>query len=125
MKAKTPQELSGLRKLIFDVVQVNQGIQDDVSKVIEAVWYCQGWDDSKSLSWNIKQVSHAETITRRLRELHEWGLISYSKKGLARRETAYRNETNLHSSYEKTMATISEPKFMMKVIDGERVMIRL
>ena len=123
MKAKTVEELSGLRKLIFDLIQTNQGIQNDVSKVVEAVWYRQGWDDNKSLSWNISRVSHAETVTRRLRELHAWGLISYSKEALARREAAYRNEQNTHSTYEQTMAAIVKPKYIEKIVDGERIII--
>ena len=54
-------------------------------RLLEAVWLAEGWDNTKSLYWNLQRVSHPESISRARRKLHELGLIKYSEEALERR----------------------------------------
>lgn len=118
-------KLTPKQQLVYDVILLNPGVQNNESDLIEAVWRYEGWDDSKGLSWNISRVTHAETISRRRRELYNLGLITYSDQALKSRTEACKKEQNAHSTYEEVMAAIVKPKFIMKVVDGERIMVRL
>lgn len=117
-------KLTKAQQLIYTVIQNNPGVQNDEVSLIEAVYYHQGWDESKSLYWNLSRVMHPESISRRRRELYNMGLIEYSDKALKSRTDAYKNERNDHSGYEKKMADIiAIPRTPIEVTndDGERV----
>lgn len=116
-------KLTKTQSLIYKVIQQNPGVENDEMKLIEAVWNFQGWDDTKSLYWNLTRVIHPESISRRRRELYNMGLITYSNKALRERTIAFKKEVNIHSYYEQDMAEIVKPKQYIEVIDGEMVMV--
>lgn len=98
---------------------------DDDSLLLERYWVeIDGWDDTKSLYWNLQHMTNPETITRRRRTAFTLGLITYSDATLKYRTKAFKNELNDHSDYEKTMAEIVKPKTLVEITndDGERVM---
>ena len=79
---------------ILDVIEANPGIQNDEMKLLEAVWLAEGWDQSKSLSFNLIRVTHPETISRCRRLLHEKEYITYSEKSDKKRYKTYIEMTN-------------------------------
>ena len=115
--------LTRKQQLVYNVILLNPGVQNNESDLIEAVWRYEGWDDSKGLSWNISRTTHAETISRRRREHYHLGLITYSDQALKSRTEAYQKEQNTHSVHEQAMAAIVKPKYIEKLVDGERIII--
>lgn len=115
--------LTKAQQLVLRVIQANEGVQNDETKLLEAVWYFEGWDDSKSLYWNLSRVTHPETISRARRKLHELGLISYSKDAERARYEAYKKDTNTYSDHEQTEANIVSPRMHAEFVDGETIMI--
>lgn len=109
------------RKLVLDTIKENPGVQNDISKLIEAVWHKEGWDYTKRLYWNISRVTHPETITRRLRELHEAGLVEYSPGALKTRTNAFKKERDMHSGHESKTAKIVNPRVENR--DGEWIVV--
>lgn len=86
-------DLNGVKKNVYDVIKRNPRAADDDAILIERYWIeINGWDETKSLYWNIPQMTHPETITRRRRELHAAGIIKYSEDADKRRSNAFRNE---------------------------------
>jgi len=61
-----------------------EAVNDD-AVLLDAVWRLLGWDESKSLLYNLKRLPRPESITRARRKLHEDGKIVYSKLALERR----------------------------------------
>lgn len=90
-------DLNRKMKLVYDVIQLNPGVQNNDADLVAAVWRHEGWDDRLSLENNIARVTRSETITRRRRQLHETGLITYSKDALGTRKEAFTNERHAHS----------------------------
>jgi hypothetical protein len=81
------------RKNVYDVIQRNPMAANDDAVLLERYWIeVDGWDESKSLYWNLSRCTRPETITRRRRELHNLGLIKYTKKADKQREEAFGNE---------------------------------
>ena len=89
-----PNTLTAKQQHIKNVIDANPGVQDDEMKLLEAVWLVEGWDQTKSLYWNLTRVTHPETISRCRRFLHEKGYITYSKKAEEKRYTTYIEMTN-------------------------------
>lgn len=93
--------LNKKQKLVYDVIMANPGVQNNDADLIAAVWRHEGWSDARGLEQNLATVTRSETITRRRRDLHTLGLITYSKDALEERSEAYENERNNHSEYEQ------------------------
>jgi len=55
------------------------------------------WDYSESLKENLRRLPREGSITRRRRELHQYGYIEYSKEKKTEREEAFNNEVAMHS----------------------------
>jgi len=91
-------KMNKLQKLVYKVIQENPGVQDDDARLIAAVWRECGWDDGVSLEDNIAYMPRSESITRRRRELHERGLITYSKDADLSRYDAFISERDMHSN---------------------------
>lgn len=89
--------ISKKQKLVYDVIKLNPGVQNNDAQLIAAVWRYEGWNDSISLEDNIRRVTRPGTITRRRRDLHDLGLITYSKDADKTRYDAFKNERNEHS----------------------------
>lgn len=85
-------KLNRLQRLVFNVIRANPGVENNEAALTAAVWRVQGWSEFNSLEENLARVSNPETISRRRRELHQKGLITYSKEALTMREEAFRNE---------------------------------
>jgi len=93
--------LSKKLKLVYDVIQLNPGCQNNDSDLIAAVWRYENWSDGRSLEENISRVTRSETITRRRRDLANMGLITYSDEAMKTRTDAFKNERDNHSTYEQ------------------------
>lgn len=91
--------LTKKRQLVLNVINANPGCQNDAADLIAAVWRTEGWNDARSLEDNLRKVTRPETITRRCRELHEAGLITYSKEANDIRMEAFTNERDAHSTF--------------------------
>lgn len=92
--------LNRKQKLVYEVIMANPGVQNDDVALLEAVWTREGWQEGKSLYWNLSRVTRSETITRRRRDLHQMGLIEYSKEADNERMEAFENERDQHSQGE-------------------------
>lgn len=90
---------SKIRNLVLECYYENNNVVNDRTTLIAAVWRKCGWDDSYSLEENLQRVPSAESITRRLRELHEEDLIVYSSDELERRIEAFKKERDIHGVY--------------------------
>lgn len=73
---------------------------NDDSILLERYWKREGWDESKSLFYNLSHVTHPETITRRRRQAFNLGLITYTDKAFEERMDAMKNEREQHSDYD-------------------------
>lgn len=119
------------QKVLDAVVRIcNQypNAANDDFLLLERYWIeIDGWDNTKSLYWNLQRVTNPETITRRRRTAFNLNLITYSDETLQYRTKAFKNERNDNSNYEKTMAEIVKPKMLVEItnIDGERVMMEV
>ena len=116
-------KLTKSEQLVLKVIRTNPGIQDEEMKLLEAVWKTQGWDDSKSLYWNLSRSMHAETAARARRRLHELGLIEYSPSALRRRTKRYKTETERLSKKDITADIVNPKKMSIRTyfLDGEWV----
>lgn len=86
-------DLNQKQKNVLAVIRENPWTADDEAALLDIYWHkFDDWDDTKSLYWNLSKSTRPETITRRRRELHDMGLITYSKDSQARREEAFNNE---------------------------------
>lgn len=92
--------INKMQQFVYDVIQAHPGVQNNDSELVAACWREQGWSDSRSLEENIKRVSRGESLCRRRRELHQMGLITYSKEAQESRQEAFENEQNIHSTHE-------------------------
>lgn len=90
---------SKIRNIVLECYYEDNNVVNDRTALIAAVWRKSGWDDSRSLEENLMRVPSAESITRRLRELHQEGLIEYSSDELERRTEAFKTEQEIHSSH--------------------------
>lgn len=85
MKNLTPKD-----KRVLKVIEDNPGCQNDDARLLDVFWHqADGWDDTKSLYWNLSKVTPAESITRSRRKLHELGYIKYSKDADTAREKKF------------------------------------
>ena len=86
-------DLNKKQRNVYQVIQRNPSAANDDAILLERYWVeVDGWDESKSLYWNLSRVTRPETITRRRRELYNMGLITYSEAADKSREEAYINE---------------------------------
>jgi len=122
-------KLTSNEQYVLQVIKDNPGVQDEEMKLLEAVWLKQGYDETKSLYWNLTRVMHAETVARARRKLHEYGLIEYSPTALRRRTKRYKAEIERHSGgsvTEKIVYGHNPIVGRVKLVtreDGERVVI--
>lgn len=93
-------DINKKQALVFRVITLNPGCQNNDAELIAAVWRYENWDDSAALEENIARVTRPETICRRRRELHQMGLITYSKDAMKQREDAFTSERDHASAHE-------------------------
>lgn len=88
-------DLKGKQKAVYEVIQRNPEAANNDAILLERYWIeVDGWDEDKSLYWNLSKCTRPETITRRRRELFNMGLITYSDAADKMRDEAYVNEKN-------------------------------
>ena len=87
-------KLSKNQQLVINAYKNDPKCVNDEDLLLEAVWLKQGWDNTKSLYWNLQRVSHPESLSRARRKLHELGLIKYSDEALERRTGYYKQMTD-------------------------------
>ena len=87
-------KLTAKEQHVFNIIEANPGVQNDDMKLLEAVWRAEGWEDGKSLFWNLTRVTHPETISRSRRRLHEKGYITYTKDVEQKRYEQFMEMTN-------------------------------
>lgn len=85
-------DLNKKQRLVYEVIQEYPEAANSEVILLERVWQREGWDESKSLYWNLSHVTRPETISRRRRELYNLGLITYSTKAETERTEAFNNE---------------------------------
>ena len=86
-------DLNKIQRNVLAVIQRNPNAANDDALLLERYWVeIENWDDTKSLYWNLSRSTHAETITRRRRELFNLGLIQYSDEADKERMEAFKNE---------------------------------
>jgi len=84
------RRLSKNQQLVMDAYNADPGCVNEEHRLLEFVWSQQGWDNTKSLYWNLQRVSHPESLSRARRLLHEKGLITYSDEATERRMGYYK-----------------------------------
>lgn len=99
--------LTKKQKLVYAVIQDYPQAANDDAMLLERVWQREGWDESKSLYWNLSRVTRPETISRRRRELFNLGLIEYSAEAEETRQEAFKNELEAHSDNQPAYAAVS------------------
>ena len=117
-------KLTKQQSLVLGVIRRHPAAADSEMFLLERYWIeVDKWDETKSLYWNLQRSTHAETISRRRRELYNMGLIEYSDKALKSRTKAFKKERDVHSTYSKDMAEIVKPKIRFEMVDGEKVAV--
>jgi len=88
-------KLSKIQQRVLSVINLYPEAADDDAVLLSNYWLTyDGWDESKSLYWNLSRSTRPETITRRRRELYNLGKITYKKDKLKERTEAFNNERN-------------------------------
>jgi len=82
-------KLTKNQQLVMDAYKADPNCVNEENTLLEAIWTNQGWDNTKSLYWNLQRVTHPESLSRSRRRLHELGLIKYSDEALARRTVQF------------------------------------
>ena len=109
--------------IVVSVIKDYPDAANDDPLLYAKYWELEGWDYNKSIYDNLSNLTRPETITRRRRQAHTLGLITYSDQALKSRTEAYKKEQNTHSVHEQAMAAIVKPKYIEKIVDGERIII--
>lgn len=95
--------------MVYEIIKNYPEAANNDAILLEQVWLKEGWDETKSLYWNLSKVTKPETISRRRRELAVMGLITYSKDATKRREEAFNNER-------ERAASVAAPKKELKAV---------
>jgi hypothetical protein len=107
-------------QLVMNAYNQNKDCVNDEYKLIEAIWVNCGYDDTKSLYWNLQRMPNTESIARDRRRLFTRGLIEYSDNALKRRTKHYRERTEQYGQ-PVTLKVLSPRKIEHTIIDGEEV----
>lgn len=99
-----------IRNTILRLYEYDPDIVNDRTKLLAKVWREFGWNNLYSLETNLSRVPSAESVSRRLRDLHQEGLIKYSDDELERRTDAFNNEREAHSSNEAVFVGLDRKK---------------
>lgn len=116
-------KLSKHQQLVMNAYNADPDCVNDETLLLERVFIACGWDETKSLYWNLQRMPHPESISRARRRLYELGLIQYSDEALKSRTSAYTKDTNRYSNHENVKAQIVNPKPRIEERDGELVTV--
>ena len=91
-------DLTKMQRNVLHIIQKYPEAANDDSVLLERYWIeIDGWDEDKSLYFNLRKCSNPGSITRRRRELYNRKLITYTKEAEEMREEAFKNELEAHS----------------------------
>jgi hypothetical protein len=117
--------LNKKQQLVHEVIQRTPEAANDDALLLERYWVeVDGWDDTKSLYWNLSHMTRPATIERRRRELFNMNLIEYSPEALKSRTEAFRKEVNIHSDHEQVKASIVKHSYHIEMAYGQPVMVQ-
>lgn len=88
-----------MRILIRQAYSRDKKVANDDVLLLSEVWMASGWDNSKSLLQNLKNMPSPETVTRTRRKLVEEGLICPSMSATERRYNSWK-KTRKELGYE-------------------------
>lgn len=116
--------LTKTQALVYNIIKERPELADNEMDLLDAVWDYD-WDETKSKNWNLTRgvLTHPESISRARRKLHEYGLITYSKKAESMRYKAMQEAQAEHGSHYEQMAEIVKPKIRVEMINGEYVTV--
>lgn len=87
-----------IKQMVVDAYHEDPNLVNDDALLQAYIWGRFGWSSQKTLAENLQNMPRAESITRRRREAHVEGLITYSKKADEERMQAFQNERDEHSA---------------------------
>ena len=79
-----------MRAVVRKAYFKNSKVADDDALLLAEVWKAFGWDKSKSLLQNLRNMPSPETITRTRRKLITEGLIKPSMSATERRYKSFK-----------------------------------
>ncbi len=71
-----------------------------------AKFYQPDWDNTKTLYQNFTRLTRPETVTRRFRDLREWGYVKENKQTDKRNYEAMKSERERHSPMHPVIAGV-------------------
>ena len=77
--------------IVVSVIKEFPEAANDDPLLYAKYWEREGWDYSKGIYENLQKVTRPETITRRRRQAHDLGLVTYSEEADRERYKAYKN----------------------------------
>lgn len=83
------------RKILAICEQTPDAIND--RPLLLALFYQPDWDDTKTLYQNFTRLTRTETVTRRFRDLREWGYVKENQATDKKNYEAMKNERDRHS----------------------------
>jgi hypothetical protein len=93
-------ELTKSQRKVYQVIIDNPGVQNSDASLVAAVWRASGWDDDRTLEYNLNNVMNSETITRSRRYLHEKGLITYTREVHKNRMERYKVHLDQYGNHQ-------------------------
>lgn len=86
-------DLNKKQQNVLKIISKYPAAANDEALLLERYWIeIDGWDEDKSLYWNLRRATRPETISRRRRELYNMQLITYDESTIKTREEAFINE---------------------------------
>lgn len=119
MKMKTGKKYNELHDKIYQEYKKDPNVVNDQALLFGRLFEPL-WDYSLTPTENLIKLTRDSNVCRRRQELHEAGLIEYSKKATKSREKAMRNERDKASPIPPQIS-----KYELMTINGERVMKKL
>ena len=87
------KDLTKIQNKVLYIIKMWPESANDDAALLSNYWnFWDGWQEDKSLYWNLSRVTRPETISRRKRELYNLGLIKYSEERQKVVMEAFKNE---------------------------------
>lgn len=92
------------RKILAICEQTPDAIND--RPLLLALFYQPDWDDTKTLYQNFTRLTRTETVTRRFRDLREWGYVKENQATDKKNYEAMISERERHSPVPPQIITL-------------------
>lgn len=114
--------LNKIQKNVLDICTRYPEAVDNRDMLLEKYWLeIDGWDEDKSLYWNLQRSTRPETVIRRLREVREMGLVEHSPEVAKKNIQAMKNERDRVKYRHSPKVKAPAPRMEMR--DGEMVAV--